>query len=531
MLAVAAFKAALTQDRTPVSLRRRPRLATQRGEAVNSAVRCVSALCAIAASLSCGSGSNSFLTSNNGSGSGSNFPPATTPLVKLSTDTFTNATSQHATEVEPGSFSFGSTIITSFQVARISGGGGADIGYAISTDAGLTWSSGVLSGITTFQGGGTNSAVSDTNVAYDAKHGIWMISSLPISSSNIQVAVSRSTDGGSTWGNPVVVANGPNLDKDWLACDSTPTSPFYGNCYMEWDDNGAANQVYMSTSSDGGLTWPAKIAVPNALGLGGEPLVQPSGKVIVPFLTNSSTISSYSSSNGGASWNAPVQIATVTDHAVAGGLRSDALPTAQIDAMGNVYVIWQDCRFRTGCSSNDLVMSTTADGTTWTPPARIPIDAITSTVDHFIPGLGIDPNTSGASAHLAVTYYYYPVANCTATTCALYAGFISSLDGGQTWSNPTPLAGPMSLSWLPSTFSGQMVADYIGTSFVNGKAYGFFAVAKAKSGTAFDQAIYTTQAGMDLLAAQGRNSSAGEKPIFSGANCRIRTAARSRTWR
>jgi len=196
-----------------------------------------------------------------------------------------------------------------------------------------------------------------------------------------------------------------------------------------------------------------------------------------------------------------------------------------------VYVIWQDCRFRTGCSSNDLVMSTTADGTTWTPPARIPIDAITSTVDHFIPGLGIDPNTSGASAHLAVTYYYYPVANCTATTCALYAGFISSLDGGQTWSNPTPLAGPMSLSWLPSTFSGQMVADYIGTSFVNGKAYGFFAVAKAKSGTAFDQAIYTTQAGMDLLAAQGRNSSAGEKPIFSGANSRIRTAVPSRTSR
>lgn len=531
MLAVTAFKAALTPDRTPVSLRKRPPQATKRGEAVKSVVRYISAVCAIAASLSCGSGSNSFLPTNNGSGSGPNFPPATTPLVKLSTDAFTNSTSQHATEVEPGSFSFGSTIITSFQVARISGGGGADIGYAISTDAGVTWSSGVFSGITTFQGSGSNSAVSDTNVAYDAKHGVWMISSLPISSSNIQVAVSRSTDGGTTWGNPVAVANGPNLDKDWLVCDSTATSPFYGNCYMEWDDNGAANQVYMSTSADGGQTWSAKIAVSSALGLGGEPLVQPSGKVIVPFLTNSSTISSYLSSNGGASWSTPVQVAVVTDHAVAGGLRSDALPTAQIDATGNIYVIWQDCRFRTNCSSNDLVMSTTADGTTWTAPVRVPIDATTSTVDHFIPGLGIDPNTSGASGHLALTYYYYPVSNCTAATCALYAGFISSLDGGQTWSNPTPLAGPMSLSWLPSTFSGQMVADYIGTSFSNGKAYGFFAVAKAKSGSTFDQAIYTTQSGMDLLAAKGRNSSAGELPVSSAANTRIKTAIRSRTWR
>ena len=399
-------------------------------------------------------------------------------------------------------------------MARISGGGGADIGYAISTDAGVTWTSGTLSGITTFQGGGTNSAVSDTNVAYDAKHGVWLISSLPISTGNIQVAVSRSTDGGATWGNPVVVSHGADLDKDWVACDSTATSPFYGNCYMEWDDNGNSNQVYMSTSSDGGLTWSVGVAISAALGLGGEPLVQPAGKVIVPFLTNSSTISSFSSSNGGASWSAVVQVAGVTDYTVAGGLRSDALPSAQIDGAGNVYVIWQDSRFRASGSSNDLVISTTTDGTTWTTPVRVPIDAVSSTVDHFIPGLGIDPNTSGASAHLALTYYYYPVANCSASTCALYAGFISSLDGGQTWSNPTPLAGPMSLSWLPSTFSGQMVADYIGTSFANGKAYGFFAVAKPKTGTTFDQAIYTTASGMDLLSAQGRNIAAGERAVF-----------------
>ena len=474
----------------------------------------VFALSLFVAASSVGCGDSPRSSSNNGTNFGAGFPSATTPLVRLSTDAFTNSTSQHATEVEPGSFSSGSTIITSFQVARISGGGGADIGYAISTDAGVSWTSGVLSGITTFQGGGTNSAVSDTNVAYDAKHGVWLISSLPISTGNIQVAVSRSTDGGATWGNPVVVSHGADLDKDWVVCDSTATSPSYGNCYMEWDDNGNSNQVYMSTSSDGGLTWSTGSAIAGALGLGGEPLVQPGGKVIVPFLTNSSTISSFSSSNGGASWSGVVTVANVTDHGVAGGIRSDALPSAQIDGAGNIYVVWQDNRFRANGSSNDLIMSTSADGTTWTTPVRVPIDAVSSTVDHFIPGLGIDPNTSGASAHLALTYYYYPVANCSASACALYAGFISSLDGGQTWSNPTPLAGPMSLSWLPSTFSGQMVADYIGTSFTNGKAYGFFAVAKPKTGTTFDQAIYTTASGMDLLAAQGRNSAAGERAVF-----------------
>ena len=90
------------------------------------------------------------------------------------------------------------------------------------------------------------------------------------------------------------------------------------------------------------------------------------------------------------------------------------------------------------------------------------------------------------------------------------------------------MAGPMTLSWLPSTFSGQMVADYIATSFANGKAYGFFAVAKAKSGTTFNQAIYTTQSGLDVLAAQGRNSSAGERPVVTANPSVVRSARKVR---
>ena len=45
--------------------------------------------------------------------------------------------------------------------------------------------------------------------------------------------------------------------------------------------------------------------------------------------------------------------------------------------------------------------------------------------------------------HLGLTYYFYSNANCTASTCALNVGFISSLDGGTTWTAPTTLAGPM----------------------------------------------------------------------------------------
>ncbi len=461
---------------------------------------------------SCGSSSPSNSSSSNPL---SSYPPATVPLTQLSADKFTNASSQHATEVEPGSFSFGPTIITSFQVARIFGGGGADIGYAISNDSGATWQNGLLPGITTFQGSGANSAVSDTVVSYDAKHGVWMISSLPISATNIQVAVSRSSDGGASWSNPVTIAQGADLDKDWITCDNSSTSPHYGNCYAEWDDNGNSNLIFMSTSSDGGLTWSAGFAVSAAHGLGGQPLVQPAGAVIVPFLADAGVVQSFSSTDGGATWGSVGQVAAVTDHAVAGDLRSDALPSAQEDAAGNIYVIWQDCRFRAGCASNDLVMSTSTNGTTWSAPARIPIDAVSSTADHFIPGLGIDPATAGSTAHLGLTYYYYPQANCAAANCALYVGFISSADGGATWSAATPVAGPMTLSWLPATDSGQMVADYIATSFAGGNAYGFFAVAKAKSGSVFNEAIYTTQMGFNVAAAEAKNSAEGEIPVRS----------------
>ena len=127
------------------------------------------------------------------------FAQAQVNLIQLSEDTFTDTPSQHATEVEPGTFSYGSTIVSAFQVARIWSGGGADVGFATSTNGGVTWTKGYLPGITIYQGG-TNSAASDAAVAYDALHNVWLISTLPIGN-NTSVAVSRSTDG-INWSKP-----------------------------------------------------------------------------------------------------------------------------------------------------------------------------------------------------------------------------------------------------------------------------------------------------------------------------------------
>ena len=434
-------------------------------------------------------------------------------LTRISVDPFTVGPGQHATQVEPHMLANGSTLVAAFQTGRIVNGGGTDIGWATSTNGGKNWTHGFLPGLTKGEGTGPYDAASDPAVAYDAKHGVWMIASLPISniSQTPAVVVSRSTDGGLHWDNPVSVDPlADSSDKNWIACDSWATSPHYGNCYMEWDDPNSG-EILMSTSTDGGQTWSAAIGTVNhASGIGGQPLVQPSGTVVVPIETN--YMSAFQSANGGTSWSVPVAIAQIQTHTDAGGIRSGPLPSAAVDGAGTVWVVWEDCRFRTQCSTNDLVYSTSTDGTHWTKVTRIPIDPVTSAVDHFIPGIGIDPATSGAAAHVAVHYYYYTQTSCVISSCRLYVGYISSPNGGTTWSPHLRLAGAMTLNLLPNSQNGLMVGDYIATAFNDGVPHGVFAVARAKIGTAFNEAMFTAQ-GLTVPTEGAVLTSAADKPL------------------
>ena len=437
---------------------------------------------------------------------------ANVALTQVSTDPFTDSQAQHHTEVEPDTFSFGSTIVSAFQVGRVFGGGSSTIGWATSTDGGATWSRGFLPGITTNGGGGYLQA-SDASVAYDAQDHVWLISTLGLNGTRVDVLTSRSTDGGRTWGNPIVTATG-SLDKNWIVCDNTTTSAFYGNCYTQYDIT-SGNQIRMKRSTDGGLTWGAALSPSGgATGLGGQPVVRPNGTVLVPYLaTNADQIRSFRSVDGGATWRATVLVSSISHHTVAGGLREESLPSAEIDAAGTAYVAWADCRFRTNCARNDIVVSESTSETTWAAPYRVPIDATSSTVDHFVPGIGVDRSTSGGSARLGVTYYFYPNSGCTASTCQLDVGFISSTNGGTSWSTATQLAGPMSLSWLPNTSQGRMFGDYISTSVRNGtNAYPIIAVANAPSGSTFDLAMYVPTGGLAITGGSRTASTAGAAP-------------------
>ena len=434
-------------------------------------------------------------------------------LTQVSSDPYSIGPGQHATEVEPHMVANGKTLVAAFQTGRIAPGGATNIGWATSTDGGNTWTHGFLPGLTTGEGSGPYDAASDPVVAYDAKHGVWLIASLPLSSTlhTPAVVVSRSSDG-LTWQNPASVdPSAPSSDKNWIVCDSWASSPHFGNCYLEWDDPINQGEIQMSTSTDGGLTWGIPVATADlAQGIGGQPLVQPNGNVVVPIETN--VISAFSSSDGGITWSAAVTISTRQFHTDAGGIRSGPLPSAAVDGAGTVWVVWEDCRFRAMCATNDLVYSTSTDGVNWSAVTRVPIDDTSSTADYFIPGIGIDPSTTGNGAHVALHYYYYSQSACTVSTCQLYVGYIASANGGSTWNAPVALTGPMMLTWLPNSQNGLMVGDYVATVFTNGVPHGVFAVASAISGTTFAQSIYTGQ-GLTATAAGRQRSSAADKPL------------------
>ena len=315
---------------------------------------------------------------------------ANVPLTTVSEDPFTNTTAYHQTEVEPDTFAWGSTIVSVFQTGRYPDGGSDDIGWATTTNGGTSWTNGFLPGITSFSNpAGPYARVSDPSVAYDPKHDVWLALSLTVDSKNTAI-VNRSTDGGLTW-NPVVVSahRRERLRQDVDHLRHVVGQPQLRHLLHD------VGRLRPRRHHDAQPVHRRREALDaRHRGRRARP-GRPAGGTAErerrrALLGRRRPIQSLVSTDGGKTYSGPYTISTQTDHGVV-GLRTEPLPSAELDKKGNVYVVWQDCRFRSGCSANDIVMSTSKNGTAWSATVRIPIDAAGSTVDHFIPGIGVDP--------------------------------------------------------------------------------------------------------------------------------------------
>jgi hypothetical protein len=405
---------------------------------------------------------------------------------RLSVDPYTNSDSQHETAVEPDSFANGDTVVAVFQVGRREGGAAANIGTAVSRNGGRSWVRGALRGTTASSTpAGPEIGVSDPAVAWDAVHDVWLVSTLAVERSFTHIYVARSTDA-VHWSLPVDASDGAVLDKEWIACDNGATSPFRGRCYLEYSDDGA-NTTVSQYSTDGGVTWSTP-TVAGAILVGTQPVIQPNGTLVVvagdykneQALTGS--IVALRSPDGGKTF-APFTVADLQS-ADNSPMRAISLPSVESDTNGTLYATWADCRFVTSCARNDIVLSTSTDGMTWTPATRI-----TSGTDAFIPGLAADPAHPG---RLAVVYAHF-YGSCGGSACVLGIGVVESRDGGRTWSGAQRLdAQPFSTNWLPHAEGGRMVGDYFSTSFAGGRIVPVFALATTPLKGRFREAIFAS---------------------------------------
>ena len=315
---------------------------------------------------------------------------------RLSRDPYTTTDAQHETQVEPDSLTVGRVTVATYQVGRRFDGGATNIGWSTSRDDGRTWRSGLLPALTLASvPAGPHGRASDPVVAYDAAARVWLISTLAIEGATTRLMIHRSSDG-LTWGAPVTAAaatfaGGITFDKNWIACDNGAASPFRGSCYLAYTDTQRGDRIAVATSRDGGLTWSAPVGIPVTNAVGAFPVLRPDGDLVVIFLWEVARIGSSVSTDGGTTFGQPVTVADL-DVRPARGLRFFPLPSADVAPSGRVWATWHDCRFSAGCAANSVVVSTSADGISWSAPRRI-----TRGRNAMLPAVGIHP-VSGRAA-------------------------------------------------------------------------------------------------------------------------------------
>ena len=160
-------------------------------------------------------------------------------------------------------------------------------------------------------------------------------------------------------------------------------------------------------------------------------------------------------------------------------IRTSLLPTSAMDGAGNIYVVWQTRSFRVGSvasTPNDIAMSVMPAPTDAKPEPAVrragsdPDRGRQHEREHERP---LHPGDRGRPEH--VGRHRAPRAlllqltrsrraatldpENPANQCELRVGFVSSTDGGATWSDPLYLAS-MGLPDLVRSSQGLMVGDY-----------------------------------------------------------------------
>jgi hypothetical protein len=228
--------------------------------------------------------------------------------------------------------------------------------------------------------------------------------------------VYRSDDAGNTWTLPV---NGPAIhntqtifrDKEYIAVDSNPLTPFAGRVYMVWDDdvysgcpqffdgpqkNFITRNITFSFSSDGGATWTAPSVLASGCLVSAVPAVAVNGDLYVVWFDCNSGIRQMvrKSSTGGLSFEPAVAAASgltaPPNPLIGSNFRVGSFPAIATDPTDakRVYVTWSSDN---GPSQTDVFVTHSLNGgLMWSAPVRVNDDPPGNPRDQFFPWVAVD---------------------------------------------------------------------------------------------------------------------------------------------
>jgi len=275
---------------------------------------------------------------------------------------------------------------------------------------------------------------------------------------------------GAAIGNAVDVTPGNNVDdKQWIAADANPLSPFKDNLYLVWADFTPAGvgpvTVMFSMSTNQGVTWttPSPISLTVTEGFTWPPhiTVAPNGDVFANYPTNrcqtTGTVQVLRDTNGGAQLaagtamnlfqkttafaNQQARVTCNVQHIVGNIPQTDfwlqgsgaAYTIADPLTPGRIYVIGNDDPnnvFGNGDDGDVVMVTSTNSGGNWGAPVTISHGPGTSL--QVMPTGAIDPQ-----GNIIVSWYDTRAGATNAGGNFLLDLFTTiSRDGGVTFSNP-----------------------------------------------------------------------------------------------
>lgn len=173
----------------------------------------------------------------------------------------------------------------------------------------------------------------------------------------------RSPDGGVTWEPEQVLSRFPRQNSADLNAKAEIISDGQNSFWVVWVGlRSGRSRLYLSRSTDGGQTWADPVELSGqSQSVFGQRLVRSGGRLLLVWedtRTGRNRIYAVSSADGGATWTSPTRV----DH-LPEDLVTDAVgPVVAMSPAGEVFVAWHDNRY----GRDDIFVGRSADGgRTW----------------------------------------------------------------------------------------------------------------------------------------------------------------------